>query len=894
LDGNVSFKDLLKQVKRTTLQAYENQEVPFEKVVELVLTERDASRSPLFQVMFAFQNARNTKTLSFSGLEVIEKRRHASGPTTSKFDLTFNACETLDGLEIFIEYRTDIFKEERILNLAAHFNNLLKAAVITPGESIGRMQLLNKSEIQYLLKEVNNTNQEFSQENIISLFQAQVNKTPAAIALIFENEQITYGELNGKANQLAHYLIYSGIEEEALVPVCMPRSINLVTAMLAILKAGAAYVPIDPLLPAERINYLIKDINPSFIIAKESVLNPGENWAVKEVLDMEGNVEIFKDYPINNTALKIRPGQLAYVIYTSGSTGKPKGVMVEHGGLTNLINWHKSAFEVNNSSIASSMAGIGFDAFGWEVWPYLSCGASVHLIHDDLRTDLLELIGCFSKYNITHSFIPTALVPDFVTASKQNQLSIKYLLTGGDRLAGINTSGLNFTLVNNYGPTETTVVATSFVLPANAENHNPSIGKPIANTCVYLLNEQQQLVPGGSMGEVYIGGKGVARGYLNRKELTNEKFIRNPFTHKAGERLYRSGDLARLLPDGTLEYIGRIDHQVKIRGFRIELGEIENVLMEHDFIHQALVLTRQDGHGEKKLVAYLIASAEYQETELLLQLKKVLPEYMIPSSFVLLENFPLTVNGKIDQDALPAPDVTVTISSEAPATKMEIELEKIWNNILGRENTGRRKNFFSLGGHSLLAIRMIAAIRLKLGVEVKVNDLFINPTIAELGAALEDKLTGKGSSNLKNECLIPLKTNGSKPPLYIIAGGGGTALRFKSFGNLLEHDQPVFVLQPPIDLRDLENFPATVEGIAERFIEEIMLQNPFGPYALAGHCMGGIIAFEIAKQLKDKGKQVTTLAMFDTVINETMSGEKMVLNNFKKIFYKSILKWHFE
>ncbi len=891
-DGEQSFRDFLQQVKQVTLEAYDNQELPFEKVVEAVLPERNLGRNPLFQVMFALQNVPSAENVLFDGLTIQHENRHVSGHSTSKFDLTFNLKETGNGIQVAVEYCTDLFREQTICSLGEHFTNLLKSIVTTPNEKIGKLHLLKKSEIQHQLYKLNDCKKVFPAASVISMFEMQVQKTPDSIALIDGEKAVTYQQLNRQANQLAHYLQSIQIQPEELVPVCLPRTAELITAMLGILKAGAAYVPIDPSYPADRIAFMLEDISPSILITSGQIAKLLELPASIQVLDISNAGEQLKPFSSHDLQIVKAGNQLAYVIYTSGSTGRPKGVMIEHGGFSNLINWHKTAFDLNAFSRATSMAGVGFDAFGWEVWPYLCCGARLFLISNELRIDPSALVDYINKQQVTHSFIPTAIVPEFIKASQQKMLSLQYVLTGGDKLPVIDAASMAFRLVNNYGPTETCVVATTYEITGEISTA-PPIGKSISNTAVYLLNEQQQLVPKGVVGEVYIGGAGVARGYLNRPDLTNAKFVRNAFIPAGKERLYRSGDLARWLPDGNLEYMGRVDQQVKIRGYRIEPGEIENVLSEYPGVQQALVIAPEKNNS-KFLFAYLVVTKSFNEKGLQSFLKQSLPEYMIPSGWAVLDQFPLTPNGKINLAALPPVDIVANqqdIFYEA-VSLTEINIKKVWCEILNKELISIRDNFFETGGHSLLAMRLVARLRNQLQVDIRVNDLFIYPTISQLAAYLDSKLE-QVEDKVKRSSLVPIK-KGTKQPLFVVAGGGGTALKFKAFADQLDPDQPVYALQAPVDEMDLQDFPKSIEGIASKFIDDMLAINPGVDFALAGHCMGGIIAFEMSKQLKERGKQVSLLAMFDSVIIEKQFRLKRKRLTFKTGLDKLILKWNFE
>ncbi len=725
VSGEATFIELLKQVRTTTLEAYSHQEVPFEKVVDMVVKDRDMSRSPLFQVVLTVQNTPEADELRLNSLQISREGAGAEGHTTSKFDLAFVATETLQGLNIAVEYCTDLFNEATIHRMTAHFTNLLQSIAGQPHQRVGTLPMLDELEIQHLLVTVNDTGKPFSGKTVVAAFEEQAAIMPGNIAVVFDGLQVSYAELNRKANQLAYYLRSRGITAEKLVPVCMHRSIEIIVSILAILKAGGAYVPIDPAYPADRISFMLADTRATLVLAGKEIL---DQLPVTAGIDIINPVVILsgKDLPEANLQTEITPGQLAYVIYTSGSTGRPKGVMVEHKNLSNLVNWHNEAYDVSAISRATAMAGVGFDAFGWEVWPYLYCGASVYVIRDEVRLHPAGLAASFVDNKISHSFIATALVQDFVKALINKEIVLRYLLTGGDKLSYINTDEFSYKLVNNYGPTENTVVATYYELLASESYPLPPVGKPVTNTVVYIVNEQGQLVPVGVTGELYIGGASLARGYLNRPELTAEKFIADPFGKAPGGRLYKSGDICRRLPDGNIAYIGRVDEQVKIRGYRVELGEIERVIQECTGIVQAVVLMKEDLNGNKKLLAYVISDGEFNREVVLTQIKGKLPAYMIPSVWVPMDAFPLTNNGKINRQALPDADVSGSAGNlyVAPVTETEKVLAEIWQELLGVARVGIYDNFFELGGHSLMAMRMVAHIESRLSVSIPVKVLF--------------------------------------------------------------------------------------------------------------------------------------------------------------------------
>ena len=738
LHGNKPFQELLYEVKNTTLEAYEHQEVPFEKIVELVVKERDMSRSPLFQVMLALQNTPAVEELRLGDLQ-LSRGSVSADHHSSRFEISFIITDTGRGLSLTVEYCTDLFTEQFILRLTTHFKTLLYSILKAPHQSIGILPMLDEGEKNNLLTKLNDTYLNFPADTtVLNLFAAQVSKNPGANALISGEAVMSYRELDERSNLLAAYLIDKGVVSETMVPVVMARSISMITAMLAIMKAGGAYVPIDPEYPIERIAYMISDIGASIIVTDLPV---DEMPGATNIQVVDPSDEAIYSHSASLSFRQnciVSPFQLAYVIFTSGSTGKPKGVMIEHKGLANLVHWHIEAFNLQPASRGTVMAGVGFDAFGWEIWPYLSSGASLYVVDEQTRLVPSSLLTFFIDHKITHSFVATALIPDFIYKSANKNICLQYLLTGGDKLPSVDTSELSFQLINNYGPTENTVVTTSYTLPKTNKNTIPAIGKPISNTLIYLLNQHEQLVPAGVAGELCVGGTGVARGYLNLSELTKEKFIPDPFNNKPDARIYKTGDLVKLLPDGNLEYLGRRDEQVKIRGYRIETGEIEKVVQDSGLVQQVIVQAR-GSDANKKLAAYIVAVGNFKKDQLIDYLKKKIPDYMIPALWIQMEQFPLTHNGKINLKALPDPQLSATINSEyqAPVSLLEIQLVEIWKELLGIERIGVKDNFFELGGHSLLAMRMVAYIEKMMLISVPIKVLFQFTCISDLAKYLE-------------------------------------------------------------------------------------------------------------------------------------------------------------
>jgi amino acid adenylation domain-containing protein len=571
---------------------------------------------------------------------------------------------------------------------------------------------------------------------------------PDAPALIAGHEAVTYGELDERANQLAHHLIALGVRPESpdnLVALCLERSVTAVICTLGILKAGGAYLPLDPSYPSERLAFMLSDAQPRVLITRLEMASqlPAGPW---QVIAIDCDDAEICCQPTDAPDSDVTADHLAYVIYTSGSTGQPKGVEITHGSLMNLVSWHQSAFAVTPDDRASLLAGVGFDAAVWETWPYLAAGASLHLPEDCVRLSPELLRDWLVAEEINISFLPTALAERVMTLEWPLNTGLRILLTGAETLHYFPSKNLPFRLVNNYGPTECTVVATSGFVTPNAETNTlPTIGRPIANTGIYILNENLQQVPVNIPGELHIGGAGVARGYLNRPELTSEKFIQNPFSpfgNGAASRLYKTGDLACYLESGEIAYLGRIDDQIKILGHRIEPNEIVTVLNRHTTIRASLVVAREDACSEKHLVAYVVPDPTQQlaVADLRSFLRNELPEYMVPAVFVQLDNLPLTQNGKLDRAALPAPNAENTLRDEefvAPRTPIEERLAVMLSSLLGLEQVGVTDNFFMLGGHSLLGTQLISHIRGTFGVEMALRTLFDAPTIEELSLEIE-------------------------------------------------------------------------------------------------------------------------------------------------------------
>lgn len=742
--ADISFRDLLAQVRNLTFEAYENQDVPFQEVVQGLNLNRDLSVNPLFQTTFNFHNSPVTvPEVSQLQLQLLE----ALGNGAAKFDLgvivipatvqrlRLNPEWDKDAVVMLWEYNTDLFDESTIRRIVGHYNKLLGSMISDPQQKSAEVCLLNDAERRQVLVDWNQTGKNVAPEmSVHELFEQQARQAPEAPAVMHRQQCLNYAELSQRSNQLGRYLRKLGVGSETRVGICMDRCPEVVVAMLAILKAGGAYVPLDPAYPAARLQYLIKDAELKLVLSQQQVR--------KRLAEAEGSwisldeswVEIAKE-SAEQFESGTNPENLAYVIYTSGSTGTPKGVGVPHRGLINLVDWHKQAYGVRPSDRATQVASQAFDASVWELWPYLLSGSCIDLPDAEILEQPSRLFEWLAAREITICFLPTPLAEVMSTTPLPRTLKLRDLLTGGDRLHPGNWSDFPFTVTNHYGPTENTVVTTC----AKASSGNiPPIGRPIANTRVYVLDEKCQPVAIGVAGELCVGGSSLARGYINRPALTAEKFVPDPFSNLPGERLYRTGDVVRYLADGNLEFLGRKDQQVKLRGYRIELGEIEVTLLAHPRVKHAVAALRAESGGEKRLVGYVVARNESEtlnSEDLRAYLQQKLPAHMVPAAYVQLDQLPLTANGKVDREALPVPK-RQSENHRPPRTTQEEVLCGIYAEVLSLDRVSIDDDFFALGGHSLMATRVVSHVRSILGVEVPMRAIFDAPTVAQLSGYL--------------------------------------------------------------------------------------------------------------------------------------------------------------
>ncbi|GLV53939.1 hypothetical protein KDH_07900 [Dictyobacter sp. S3.2.2.5] len=730
LSGNPTFANLLQQVRETALRAFTHQDLPFEKIVEELHPDRNLSVNPLFQVSFSLQNTPQAE-LSLPGLLLSPVNTLEA---TSKVDLELHMWETPGSLQGTLIYNTDLFDAATIEQFVSQFEVLLNGIVTDPDRPIGGLPLLSPR-TQKTLDEWNEATSPFQVTFLVQEYvEQQAAQRPEALAVSTLSGELTYAQLNSRANQLAHFLRAHNVGPEAVVAVCLPRSLDMFVAMLAVLKAGGAYLPLDPAYPTDRITYMLQDAGARILLTASS-LAPDLSTAAELVWLVDTQWDELAGNAIDNPPVVASPDNLAYIIYTSGSTGRPKGVQITQENLLNLVLWHQQAYAVTTADRATQLAGVAFDACVWEVWPYLTAGASLFVPDEQTRLSPELLQQWLVEQEITLSFLPTPLAEQFLVQDTGN-CSLRILLTGGDALQRRPQAGTAFTLVNHYGPTEATVLATAGEVEDLEQNigRAPSIGRAVAHSSVYVLDKNLQQVPLGVVGELYIGGAGVGRGYQGRPDFTAERFVPDPYNqHQLGARLYRTGDLARFLPDGQLEFQGRADDQVKVRGFRIELGEIGAVLAQYPDLEESVVSVCTTPSGQKQIVAYLLAKPGTVCDVPLLKdfLAQHLPEYMLPSAFLQLDTLPLTPNGKVDYKALPEPEFNVTPDTFIAASNpIEESLVELWSQVLGVQSISVETSFFELGGHSLLATTLLTRIRQVLHVDMPLRCLFEYPTVA--------------------------------------------------------------------------------------------------------------------------------------------------------------------
>ena len=862
------YGEFLKEVKEHALEAYANQDYQFEELVDKLNLHRDLNRNPVFDVVFVLQNM-GVNVLEIEGLQFTE---YDSGQDYAKFDLTITAFEAKEKVLFKVEYCRDLFRRETIAKFVMHLQNLIKAIAADPNTLLGEIDILSEDERHQLLCEYNNRlTEELQAKTIPQLFEEQVQKTPDQLAIVFEENELTYGELNEKVNQLASVLRSHGVQPNHIVGLMTQRSPLMIIGILAILKAGGAYLPIDPDHPEERIQFMIADSEANILLTESSLSNKLPSTGIKINLDEvdlsqgEGEGDLAKG---ENLEAANSPSDLAYVIYTSGSTGMPKGVLVEHRNVTLLIESGKELFDITAKDIWTMFHAYNFDFSVWEMYGALLIGGKLIIVPKETARNpkLFRELLVKEKVTILNQ-TPAAFYMLSLEEMEQegNDLCVEKIIFGGEalevsKLRNWHAKYPHTKMINMYGITETTVHVTyKFISHEEIVAGKNSIGKPLPTYTMYMVDPSLNLLPVGVVGEMLVGGSGVTRGYLNRQSLTAEKFIANPFTPSG--RLYRTGDLARWLPDGSVEFLGRIDHQVKIRGYRIELGEIENRLAELETLQEVIVIARDEEEtGEKYLCAYMVIDGELQVNDLRRQLSKKLPDYMIPQYFVQLERLPLTANGKVDRKALPTPVGEVQTEYVAPRNELEIALAQIWRKILGVERVGIYDNFFELGGHSLKAVAVINNMNRELGTNIPLAELYANPNLA----AIAEYIEFVKRSELKSvDGLILLKSGAAiDKHFFIIHAGHSDGAVFIKLANSMDHTFNYWGInyEEP-DAVGPHVMP--MEELAARYIAKIKKVQEEGPYYISGWCFGGAIAVEIARQMEAANDEIRFVGLYN-------------------------------
>jgi amino acid adenylation domain-containing protein len=746
LSGNPSFVELLRRVREVALNAYAHQDLPFEKLVEEFQPDRNLSRTPFFQVLFTVRKLGAGTTLKLSNLEMHGLEMESE---TAKFDLLMLVDESDQGINFGLEYNTDLFDHSTITHMLGHFQTLLEDIVADSQQRLSELSLLTATERQQMLVGWNETGRQYPQDVCVhQLFEAQVERTPDAVAVVFEEERLTYSELNQRSNQVANYLRARGVGPEVRVGILMERSLEMVIGLLGIIKAGGAYLPLDLSYPLQRMSFMLTDADVAVLLTQQALQRDWRAHSIDAICldadwpDIAGESTETPD----NT---VTAGNPAYVIYTSGSTGQPKGVVIPHQAIGNHMHWMQEQFPLAESDRILQKTPISFDASVWEFLAPLMSGAQLVMARPDGHRDGAYLVEAIRRYQITTiQLVPSLLRLLLDEPGFSDCRTLKRVFCGGEALSAELverfSSCLDAELINLYGPTEASIDATYWTNQDAPPMQKVPIGRPISNMRVYLLDKSLEPVPVGVSTEVYISGRGLARGYLKRPELTAAQFVPDPFSGTPGGRLYKTGDLARYLPDGNIEYVGRLDDQVKLRGFRVELSEIETVLNEHPEVRESVVLVRESAPGDERLVAYVVPhqSPGPGVSELRDHLKVKLPDYMMPSAFMFLDALPLTPNGKIDRRALPAPGSARRETEEvsvAPRTAVEETIAAIWSAVLGTDQVGVYDNFFELGGHSLLATQVIGRLREVFPIELPLRTLFESPTVAALAERLAEE-----------------------------------------------------------------------------------------------------------------------------------------------------------
>lgn len=878
LAGNPTVADLLQQVRDTTLAAYEHQDLPFERLVEALQPERSLSHTPLFQVLFNYHNAPRS-TLTLPNLQV---ERVPIESDTAKFDLSLAMVDTDDGIRATFNYNVDLFNAETIQRMAGHFATLLEGMVHNPQQRIHALPLLTPAEQQQIEAWHGETAVYPPITSVQQLFETQVEQTPGNTAVTFEDHSYTYAELNQRANQLAHQLQKLGVKPDVRVGLFVERSLDILVGMLGVMKAGGAYVPIDPIYPPDRIRFMLDDVGAPILLTQAALLPELPDLGAITTLCLDADWATLAQNSATNPPVTVASENLMYLLFTSGSTGLPKGVAVEQRNFLNYIHGLLRRLDVPSGLSYAIVSTFAADLGSTNVFGALCSGGQVHIISYERAADPPALADYFRRHPVdVMKLVPSHFEALQAFSGPEPFIPRRCLIFAGEAcpwetIAQVQAVRPDCLIHNHYGPTETVVSALNFPVPAiPLEAHTTAVplGRPFANVRAYILDNHLRFVPVGVPGELYLGGPGVSRGYLNRPDLTAQSFLPDPWAGQTGARMYRTGDRVRYLPDGDIEFLGRIDHQVKIRGYRVELGEIEAIINEDKTVQDVAVILREDTPGDKRLVAYVVPAAGPLEavnfTPLRDFLRERLPSYMVPTAFVPLAKIPLNPNGKVDRQALPLPEygrTTTEAEFVAPRTPLETDMATIWADVLEIGQVSIDDNFFDLGGESFKAIRVVRQI----GEAISVMDLFKYPTIRELANYLEQ-------DQPKHDGLLYELTRHTAQPktrsMVCVPFGGASAIVFQPLAQALPPDYALYAVQiPGHDFACRNEHLRPMPEVAQQCAAEIMATVD-GPVALYGHCVGGAMAVEIARLLEDAGREVEAIFLGGTFPSPRLPGK---------------------
>ncbi|MDB5116001.1 MAG: amino acid adenylation domain protein [Mucilaginibacter sp.] len=885
-----TFYDYLKKRKGEVLDAYDHQRLTFGELIKKLYIPRDNSRITLVPVVFNIDMGMDS-AVSFDNLQY----KLISNPREyENFEIFLNATGSKEGIVLEWSYNTALFTEETIEKFNSDYGTILEKIIADPEISITDLTG-KKNDLAFPTADEIDIP---SNQTLNTLIADSVKNYAKNIAVSFNDTSLTYKELNEKVNQFSSYLISTGVKPGDIIGLSLERSVEMLISLLAVLKTGAVYLPLDPEYPLERIEFMLEDSSAKLLLTSKKYKNKYKTTSPEIVID-----EIWPGlhkYPAKSPENKIKGDDLAYILYTSGSTGKPKGVKITHHNLVNFLLSMQANPGIKDTDRLLAITTISFDIAGLELYLPLISGAEIVLADDESIKDGRILLRIIEDKGITMMQATPSTWQMMLDSGWEKPYPIK-ILSGGEALPrelAHKLLNLSDELWNMYGPTETTIWSTvKKIMPGD---NTITIGFPIYNTQVYIMDEEGKPLPVNEEGELYIGGDGVAEGYLNREELTAEKFVTDTYTEKAGAKLYRTGDLGKILSNGEIQCLGRIDQQVKIRGHRIELGEIESILSAQDGIKQSVVVAYDDPQLNKRLIAYVILNGAKNTNETLWKenLNKSLPNYMVPEEFIVMESFPLTPNAKIDRKALPKSKFKANLEKAEktwPRNENERLVANIWSKALGLQNLGIEDDFFELGGHSLIAIRVMIAIEKETGKRLPLATLFDNSTIEKLAL----RLAQEDNPDDPWDAMVPIKASGKNSPLFFIHGAGLNILFFKPIVKHFDAEQPLYGIQA-IGLAKKTEIPPTIEEIAYRYAQEIVQVDPVGPYSLVGYSLGGIFTVEVARHLEKMGKEVKFIGVFDTYVrkrvktgNKLQKVQKKIFRQFHKIpfFVNSFLKY---